>query len=85
MQVIELRERGIYRLPDQREFVICEAGDGSGYLLYSLSAWQRYGMPEYRAQVNGRILSKGFITRWRLEDLQDTSYTADCLQSLRAS
>ena len=85
MQAIELRERGIYRLPDQREFVVCESGDGNGYLLYSLGAWQRYGMPEYRAQLNGRILSRGFITRWRLEDLKDTGTTANDVQTLRAS
>jgi hypothetical protein len=85
MQEIELRERGIYRLPDQREFVVCHSGDGSGYLLYTPGAWRRYGMAEYRAQVNGRILSRGLVTRWRLEDLRDTGCTADQLQSLRAS
>jgi hypothetical protein len=85
MQAIELRERGIYRLPDQREFVVCRSGDESGYLLYTPDAWQRYGMADYRAQVNGRILSRGFVTRWRLEDLRDTGRTADQLQILRAS
>jgi hypothetical protein len=85
MQAIELRERGIYKLPDQREFVICHSGDESGYLLYSPSSWRRYGMPEYRAQVNGRILSLGLVTPWRLEDLRDTGDTADPLSALRAS
>lgn len=85
MQAIELRERGIYRLPDQREFVICSSGDGAGYLLYNLEAWRRYGIADYRAQVNGRILSKGLVTRWRLEDLKDTGRTADQLQALHAS
>jgi hypothetical protein len=84
MQAIELRERGVYRLPDRREFVVCHAGDGSGYLLYSQNSWQRYGMAEYRAQLNGRILSKGLITRWRVEDLKDTGATAEHLQALRA-
>jgi hypothetical protein len=84
MQTIELRERGIYKLPDQREFVVCHSVDGSGYLLYNLDAWRRYGMAEYRAQVNGRILCRGLITRWRLEDLRDTGGTADELQALRA-
>lgn len=85
MKVIELRERGIYMLPDGREFVICKSGDGVGYLLYNLEAWQRYALADYRAQTNGRILSKGFITRWRLEDLNDTGRTAAQTQSLRAS
>lgn len=85
MQAIELRERGIYTLHDQREFVVCASGDGSGYWLYSLGAWHRYGGPKYRAQLNGRILSKGLVTPWRLEDLKDTGSTADELQALRAS
>jgi hypothetical protein len=85
MQSIKLRERGIYTLHDQREFVVCASGDDSGYWLYSLGAWQRYGMPEYRAQLNGRILSMGLVTPWRLEDLKDTGSTAEQLQSLRAS
>lgn len=85
MREIEFRERGIYRLPDQREFVVCHSDDGTGYLLYSLSAWRRYGMAEYRVQLNGRILSRGFVTRWRLEDLKDTGGTAHQLQTLRAS
>jgi hypothetical protein len=85
MQAIELRERGIYQFPDQREFVVCKSGDGAGYLLYSLNVWGRYGMADYRAQVNGRILNRGFVTRWRLEDLKDTGRTIDHLQTLRAS
>ena len=48
MQAIELRERGIYTLHNQREFVVCASGDRGGYWLSSLGAWQRYGMPEYR-------------------------------------
>lgn len=84
MQAIELRERGIYRLPDQREFVVSRSGDESGYLLYNPGAWLRYGMADYRAQENGRILSKGLITRWRLEDLIDTGRTADQWQKSTA-
>jgi hypothetical protein len=85
MQVIELRECGIYILPDQREFVVCTSGDGSGYLLYNLEAWRRHRLPDYRTQVNGRILSRGVVTRWRVEDLKDTGRSADTLQALRAS
>jgi hypothetical protein len=85
MQAIKLRERGIYKLPDQREFVICYSGDGASYLLYNLQAWPGYGMHEYRAQINGRILSRGLVTRWRVEDLKDTGRTADQLQIVRAS
>ena len=48
MQGIELREHGIYKLPDGREFVICTSGDGAGYLLYNLEAWRRHALPDYR-------------------------------------
>jgi hypothetical protein len=84
VQIIELREGGVYRLPDQREFVACKAADGAGYLLYNLQTWRRYGLAEYRSQVNGRILSRGYVTRWRLEDLADTGRTACNLQTLHA-
>ncbi len=84
-QRVELRERGIYKLPDGREFVICASGDGAGYLLYNSEAWRRHALPDYRTQVNGRILSRGVVTRWRTEDLKDTGRTADHLPALRAS
>lgn len=77
MPTVELRERGIYQLPDKREFIICVSGDGTGYLLYTREAWRRMGLPEYRLQVNGRILSRGVVTRWRIEDLQDTGKTIE--------
>lgn len=75
MVSIELRERGIYQLPDHREFIVSATGDESGYLLFSQEAWQRYGLAEYRSQVNGRILKRRFVTRWRVEDLRDTGRT----------
>ncbi|MFN2455522.1 MAG: hypothetical protein ABR577_15025 [Pyrinomonadaceae bacterium] len=77
MPTVELRERGIYRLSDKREFIVCASGDGAGYLLYTREAWQRLGLPEYRLQVNGRILSRGVVTRWRIEDLHDTGKTIE--------
>jgi hypothetical protein len=71
----ELRDRGIYRFPDGREFVVCAASDGCGYLIFNSEAWQSYARPEYRSQLNGRILRRGFVTRWRVEDLCDTGRT----------
>jgi hypothetical protein len=79
-----LRERGIYSLPDGRQFVVCAAGDGAGHLLYSPGAWRRYGPAQYRARLDGRIMSRGLVTRWRLEDLEDTGGTAELLRSPRA-
>lgn len=77
MPTVELRERGVYQLPDKREFIVCVTGDGAGYLLYSREAWQRPGLPAYRLQVSGRILSRGFVTHWRIEDLKDTGQTIE--------
>jgi hypothetical protein len=73
---IELRERGIYRLPDAREFVVRRAGDRAGYLLYSIENWRRYTVAEYRVEASGRVLSRGVVTRWRGCDLFDTGRTA---------
>jgi hypothetical protein len=81
----ELRERGIYKLSDGREFVICASGDGAGYLLYNLEAWRRHALPDYRMQVNGRILSREVVTRWRMEELKDTVRTANHVQMLCTS
>ena len=79
MPRIELREDGIYTLPDGRKFVVCSSGDGPAYLLYSLESFRRQALPEYRTQVNGRILSRGVVTRWRVEDLKDSKRTAEPL------
>lgn len=77
MRTVELRERGVYKLPDGREFVVSAAGDGVGYLLYNWEEWRWYGLSSYRAQANGRILCRGFVTDWRVEDLKDTGRTAE--------
>jgi hypothetical protein len=73
---IELRERGIYRLPDAREFVVRRSSDGAGYLLYGVETWRRYTAADYRAEQSGRMLSRGVVTRWRVCDLIDTGRTA---------
>lgn len=70
-----LRERGIYKLPDGRELIVCASG--AGFSLYNPQAWKMCGLADYRAHADGRILSKGTPTRWRVEDLTDTGRTAD--------
>ena len=72
---LKLRERGIYRLPDAREFIACRSGDGAGYLLYNVETRTPYAA-DYRAQADGRVLSRGTATRWRVADLVDTGRTA---------
>lgn len=73
---IVLRERGIYALPDKREFVVRGCGR-DGYTFYSDQAWQGSGSSEYRLNSEGRLLSKGTPTRWRIDDLTDTGRTAE--------
>ena len=71
----ELRERGLYRLPDGAEFVASPAARGGGYALYDPQVWKRYGMPDYQIDATGRLNKMGESTRWRTEDLIDTGQT----------
>lgn len=66
-----LKEQGVYRLPDRRELIVGRI-DTRGYSLYSPQAWKNRGIAEYRVHEDGRLLSKGIPTRWRIEDLTDT-------------
>lgn len=71
----ELREQGIYALPDGREFVAHAVFRG-GYVLYTPGDWEFSGMHFYETNAAGQIRSKGQPTSWRIEDLTDTSRTA---------
>ncbi|HEY0406306.1 MAG TPA: hypothetical protein VGC89_11295 [Pyrinomonadaceae bacterium] len=70
-----MRLRGIYTLPDGREFVVGTI-DEHGLSLFSPPAWLSSGVAEYRVHRDGRLLSKGTPTRWRVADLNDTGQTA---------
>ncbi len=72
----ELRERGLYRLPDGGEFVASSAPRGDGYALYDPQVWKRYGLPDYQIDSQGRLNRMGESTRWLSEDLIDTGQTA---------
>lgn len=69
----QLRERGIYRTPNGKEFVAC-AGILGFYLLYSLSGGVS-GIPAYVIDVTGRIVSATQPTPWYSEQLSDTGRT----------
>lgn len=69
------RELGVYRLPDGREFVASSL-HADGCALYAARAWSSYGNAEYWADRDGRILSRGVPTPWRVADLEDTGRTA---------
>jgi hypothetical protein len=75
---LELRERGIYRLPDAREFIVRTSGDGAAYLLFDVRTSRAYptAAADYRAVLDGRVFSRGTVTRWRVADLVDTGRTA---------
>lgn len=75
-----LRERGVYRLPDKREFVVC-TNPNKAYILFPLSAWHYRGCAEYFIRNDGRFLSKGLPTRWSIKDLTDTGRTMEGRQS----
>ena len=75
-ELIELRERGIYRLPDGEELV-ASMTRGSHVALYNPRIWQRYGVPDYQIDAQGRLTRMGESTRLRIEDLTDTGQTAN--------
>jgi hypothetical protein len=75
---MKLKEHGIYRLPDSRELIVGRI-DTQGYSLYSPQAWKSSGAAEYRVHADGRFLSKGIPTRWRIEDLTDTGHMTNRL------
>lgn len=72
----ELRERGLYRLPDGGEFVVTVADRGVGYALYDPQIFKRYGLPDYQIDAQGRLNRMGESTRWLADDLIDTGETA---------
>jgi hypothetical protein len=71
----ELREQGIYALPDGREFVAHAVFRG-GYVLFTTGDWEFSGLHLYETNAAGQIRSKGRPTSWRVEDLADTRRTA---------
>jgi hypothetical protein len=71
----QLRERGIYTLPEGGEFV-AHAVFGGGYVLYTPVAWEFFGMHVYESDGTGDILLNGQSTRWQIKDLTDTTRTA---------
>jgi hypothetical protein len=75
MLKINLRERGIYALPDGREFVVHAVFRG-GYVLYTTAAWEFFGMHAYESDDRGQLRLNGRRICWHIEDLTDTSRTA---------
>jgi hypothetical protein len=71
----QLRERGIYTLPEGGEFVAHAVFRG-GYVLYTPVAWEFFGLHAYESDGTGDIHFNGQSTRWQIKDLTDTTRTA---------
>ena len=71
----QLRERGIYTLPEGGEFVAHAVFRG-GYVFYTPVAWEFFGMHAYESDGTGDIYFNGQSTRWQIKDLTDAGRTA---------
>ncbi len=69
----QLRERGIYKTPDGRQFVAC-AGILGNYLLYSLHGGTSV-LPAFAVDMTGRVVAATQPTRWLADELMDTGRT----------
>ena len=70
MAEIELRERGVYVLPDATEVVVC-AGGARGYMLYRIEDWEKYEKRDLEADATAGQLdgeSKIYLTQGALLD-----------------
>ena len=70
-----LRERGIYTLPDGREFVVHAVFRG-GLVFYTPKDWELFRPYACESNADGEISRKGQATTWRIEDLIDSHRTA---------
>jgi hypothetical protein len=71
----QLRERGIYTLPEGGEFVAHAVFRG-GYVFYTPVAWEFFGMHAYESDGTGNIHLHERLTGWHIKDLTDAGRTA---------
>lgn len=71
----QLRERGIYNLSSEGEFVVHAVFRG-GYVLYKPTDWEFFGPYTYESDQSGKIRTEEEPTRWHIDDLADTTRTA---------
>jgi hypothetical protein len=74
--MVMLRERGIYRLPDLRDYVLSQ-GSERVWFLFSGPNWAIHGAVSMRINHDGTISAKGNRTAWTVDDLVDTGRTAN--------
>ena len=70
-----MRERGIYRAPDNIEYVASKGPD-SIYFLFELNRWVTHGAVGLRVNEDGSVSRHGHLTDMRVEDFDDTGRTA---------
>lgn len=74
MKLDEIKERGVYLLPDGREMIA--SGSGGFFKLYDPLAWKYLGPPLYEIRDEARLTCFGRPTPWRVADLVDQRQTA---------
>ena len=79
----KLRELGIYKLTDGREFIVSTIYNDGCCCLYPPHAWATFGNAEFWVGSDGRLLSRGLPTRWRIQDLTDTGQTSNYPRATR--
>jgi hypothetical protein len=77
MQMKEMRECGVYALPDGRQVIALNGGRYGFFKLYDPLAWKYEGPPMYEADARGTITSSGRPTPWRIEDLKEVGQAAE--------
>lgn len=71
----EIKECGVYALPDGRELVAERGGKYGFFKLYDPLAWEFKGTPLYETDERGFLTSLGRPTPWRVEDLKEVGRT----------
>jgi hypothetical protein len=77
---MDLRERGIYCLPNGRELVVLEKGTDDN-IVFILGGWEQFESSQYQVNNEGRILVRGRPTAWDVTHLSDTGRTATMFPS----
>ena len=73
---MDLREKGIYCLPNGRELVVLEKGTDAN-TVFILGGWDLFESSQYQVNNEGRIIAHGRLTAWDVTDLLDTGRTAN--------
>lgn len=71
---MQLRDRGVYCLPNGRELIVYSNGD-NGKPSYKLSCTTVTDVTDYEVSDDGRLFNGGRLTAWDVKDLSDTGRT----------